>query len=91
MPPKKILSTKSPTHVTHTELLAVRDHLSSLEQTVDANLKAVVDTLDVIHADTREIRTTLGILVKSSKALVEQMQSVDRRLTEFQTRFNLAK
>lgn len=59
--------------LTQSEFLRVGQRFDSLEEKVDSGFKTVVDVLDVMRADIRDIKVTLGPLVRTVAALEDEV------------------
>lgn len=55
-------------------------------RSVSDTMKAIVDTLDLMRADMRDIKITLGGLVRSFTVLEEQVQHLDKRVSRLEAK-----
>jgi hypothetical protein len=72
-----------------TELEAFRAETRESFASVTSAMQAIVDTMDLMRADLRDIKVTLGGLVRTVTVLEESVQTLDKRVTRLEERANL--
>jgi hypothetical protein len=66
--------------LTQEEFLAVGERFDGLERKVDDGVKALVDILDLMRADLRDVKIALGPLVRTVASLEDSVRGLDRRV-----------
>ena len=66
--------------LTQEEFLAVGERFDGLERKVDDGVKALVDILDLMRADLRDVKIALGPLVRTVASLEDSVRGLNRRV-----------
>jgi polyhydroxyalkanoate synthesis regulator phasin len=91
MPKKKLNSIDELATFTQSEFLsvgkrfdAVENKVDRLEEKVDTGFKAIVDVLDLMRADLRDVKIALGPLVRTLASLEETVRHLDKRVARLE-------
>jgi len=66
--------------------LAVGERFDGLERKVDDGVKALVDILDLMRADLRDVKIALGPFVRTVASLEDSVRDLDRRVVRLEER-----
>jgi hypothetical protein len=66
--------------------LAVGERFDGLERKVDDGVKALVDILDLMRADLRDVKIALVPFVRTVASLEDSVRSLDRRVVRLDER-----
>ena len=64
--------------------MAVGERFEGLERKVDDGVKALVDILDLMRADLRDVKIALGPFVRTVASLEDSVRGLDRRVVRFE-------
>jgi hypothetical protein len=64
--------------------LALGERFDGLERKVDDGVKALVDILDLMRADLRDVKIALGPFVRTVASLEDSVRGLDRRVVRLE-------
>ncbi len=84
MAKKKITTIEGLATATQTEFLGMNKRFDSMDEKIDTGFRIMVDSLDLIRQDIRDIKTSLGPLVRVVADLENSVRSLDKRVSRIE-------
>jgi hypothetical protein len=84
MAKKKITTIEGLATTAQNEFLNIGKRFDTLEEKVDTGFKALVDTLDLMRQDIRDIKMALGPMTRIVADLENSVRSLDKRVSRIE-------